>query len=94
MIEINKFACMKKTVIVTRTTEIEVEIDVSKFTKEFIAEYVRNFYPHHEIDDHIKHIAWLKSENHLDEFTAGYGHISELGISARIINETTETELD
>ncbi len=62
---------------------IEVEIDESKFTEEFINDFKESFYPFENMDAHITHIAWLESSRLLNSFTEGYGDISDFGISAQ-----------
>ena len=82
---------MKKTVTVTQ--QVEIEIDESKFTDEFMAEFRQHFYPFTSIDDHIQHLAQLEAHGILSSsFVEGYGPPEEFGIQARVA--WTEEEIE
>lgn len=80
----------KKTVYVTLT--IDVEVDETKFTDEFMQEYRDSFYSFDTIDDHIKHLAQLHARGiyDSDSFIEGYGQASDMGIQL----EHVDTEMD
>ncbi|MCK5612848.1 hypothetical protein KAR91_63835 [Candidatus Pacearchaeota archaeon] len=65
-----------KTYTVDVTIEIEVIVDESKFTKEFMDEFNRYITPFDSIDDHVKHIAWCRAVGIItspsDDFLEGY----------------------
>ena len=50
---------MKKTVIITQ--RVDIEIDETKFTKEFMQEFGNCFYNFKTINDHIEHLAQLSA---------------------------------
>lgn len=70
-----------KTIIVSQ--EIEVTIDETKFTPEFMQEFRDHMYDFHDIADHMEHLAILYATGVVDEvpsFVEGYGDIDEMGI--------------
>jgi len=71
---------MKKSVIVKQY--VEVEIDETKFTEEFIETFREVFYNFHDIEDHIEHLAQLHCRGIADNysFIEGYGEAKEMGI--------------
>lgn len=74
---------MKKQVTITYL--VEVEVDETKFTPQFLEEYQEHHRPFETIDDHITHIAMLAAQDLLDEtFTEGYGPLKDMGISAQV----------
>lgn len=82
---------MKKTVTVTQV--VEVVLDESKFTAEFIEEFRYYFFDFKTIEDHAKHLAEMeatgKTEGHYIE---GYGDLRELGIELTVLELETEIE--
>jgi hypothetical protein len=74
---------VKQTVVVT--TEVDVSIDESKFTEEWMAEFRQHFYSFTTVQDHIEHLAQLYARGVIDgfenEFVEGYGPLKEMGIS-------------
>lgn len=62
--------------------EIEVTIDETKIDDDFITEYVEYFSPYYELEDHMKHLAFLFAEGIVDndEFIEGYGETKDMGI--------------
>lgn len=85
----------KFTVVVTQT--VEVTLDESKFTPDFMKEFYDQFYRYDEIDEHAGHIAQLAARevysfNSPREFVEGYGPIGDFGISARVTSLETEVE--
>lgn len=79
---------MKRQVAVTFVAEVEV--DETKFTPEFMAEFRQSFYNFQTIDRHIEHIGQLAVRDILRDFTEGYGPISDFGIKAKVIDQTEE----
>lgn len=79
----------KKTVYVTLT--IDVEVDETKFTDEFMQEFRDTFYQFNKLDDHIEHLAQLHARGIYDDdsFIEGYGPASDMGI--RLSHIDTET---
>lgn len=74
------------------TQLVEIELDESKFTKEFMEEYNSYITYHGSLSDHAKHIAWLQATGRVDiemspEFIEGYGPSNEMGIKAKVIDE-------
>lgn len=82
----------------TRTVRVEqiveVSIDDTKFTPEFMAEFRRTMYPFDSVDRHIEHLAQLYARGAADEFSfiEGYGPASELGIKFLQISQDAESE--
>lgn len=86
---------MKKQVGVIKT--VEVEVDESKFTDEFMEEFRKYFYDFDDIDDHIEYIANLAVNGAFDSFKPfieGYGEPHEMGIKANIVDTYTDIECD
>lgn len=81
---------MKKTVIVEFW--VDVDVDESKFTPEFMDEFSKTFFEADNIDNHIEHIAWLECRQMLEGFVEGYGEIKEFGISASIADMSASIE--
>lgn len=80
---------MKRKVIVT--SEVEVTVDETKFTPEWMAEWRGSFYHFHTVEDHIQHIGQLAAREMLNpSFTEGYGPLSDMGIEARVVGSDTE----
>jgi hypothetical protein len=82
---------MKKLVEVRQW--VEVEVDESKFTKHFMKEFRRYFYPFYTIDDHIEHLAQLYARGIADQynFIEGYGEAKDMGI--KFFNNDIEVEI-
>ena len=82
----------------TRTVRVEqiveVSIDDTKFTPEFMAEFRRTMYPFDSVDRHIEHLAQLYARGTADEFSfiEGYGPASEFGIKFLQISQDAESE--
>lgn len=87
---------------VTVTMGVEVEVDESKFTEEFMAEFRQYFYPFDSVKDHAEHLAQLTAraiypeigEFNPDEFIEGYGPASEMGIKTRIVSVEEEVDAE
>jgi hypothetical protein len=74
---------VKQTVLVT--SEVDVTVDETKFTEEWMAEFRKSFYPFFTVQDHIEHLAQLYARGVIDgfdkEFVEGYGPLKEMGIT-------------
>ena len=83
---------MKRVVMVSM--EVEVTVDETTFTPEFMAEFEARFFPFDTIEDHICHIAQLEARGVLcRDFTEGYGPLARMGIEAELINWSTSAEI-
>lgn len=71
---------MKRSVKVT--VLIDVEIDETKFTPEFMEEYRENFSNYDTLEEHIQQLAYLgvREEPMTNAFLEGYGTMNEMGI--------------
>lgn len=83
--------------MMTRNVEVtflvEVTVDETKFTPQFLAEYATALQDF-DLEGHIKHIAFLEVQDLLQpEFTEGYGKLSEMGITATVYDSEMEIEL-
>jgi hypothetical protein len=69
-----------KTVLVTQF--VDVTIDETKFTDDFIKEFKEVFYDFEDIDEHIKNLAQLYARGVYDngDFIEGYGDAKNMGI--------------
>ena len=87
---------MKKQVMVTQYTNVEVTVNPKKFTNEFMEEFKKCFYPDiNTIDKHIEHLAQLFARGLYTngDFIEGYGPTEEMGIKFRKDYEDVETEV-
>ena len=82
---------------VTVTFGVQVTLDETKFTEEFLAEFRKDFYNFNSIDDHAMHLAQLAARGVYNlstfdktEFVEGYGPIGEMGISVEILDQEQE----
>jgi hypothetical protein len=86
---------MKRTVKVT--THIDVEIDESKFTPEFMEAFREGFFPFHTLEDHVEHLARNRALGVLgwrsDSFAEGYGPLDDMGIKISDPAEDMETRV-
>lgn len=78
------------------TQRVEVTLDETKFTEEMMRDFMRSFYPFHDIDRHAEYIGELAARGliHTGDkgfFIEGYGFAEEMGISARILSTESET---
>lgn len=80
---------MKRQVEVTFV--VQVEVDETKFTPEWIEDWQKTFYPFISVEDHIEHIAQMEARDILNpKFTEGYGPLVDMGIKASVINQAAE----
>lgn len=81
---------MKKQVAVTRV--VEIEVDEAKFTPQFMTEFRASMYNFRTLDRHIEHLAQLYARNVVDDqsFIEGYGPAKEMGIKAKVIDQTED----
>lgn len=82
---------------VSVTQVVSVTVDETKFTNEFLAEFRRDFYRFHTLDDHIEHLGQLYARGLFngmpDEFVEGYGPAREFGIAVKCLPDRTEIEV-
>ena len=85
-----------KTIQVTQA--VEVTVDETKFTPEFMAEFREGFYPFNDLDEHVEHIAQMEARGLLTglekEFIEGYGMAVDMGIKATVVDVETEVAID
>lgn len=75
---------------------VEVELDETKFTEQFMSEFRESFYSYYTLEEHAEHIAQLIARGVIETgfggvFIEGYGPCAEMGIDGRVID--TEMEL-
>ena len=83
---------IKKTVTVTQT--VEVEVDESLLNTSFMRDFSSYMFDL-DFDGHVEHLAQLAARGLIqskDEFVEGYGKISDMGISVRVVDADTEIE--
>jgi hypothetical protein len=82
---------MRKFEIVART-DFTVEVDESKFTPEFFAEFSSYMWHMDRVEDAVEHLADLFARGLIrgekNEFVEGYGDIEALGVRFIIHNDT------
>lgn len=85
---------MKRLVDVTQT--VEVEVDESKFTPEFMQEFRNSFYSFHTINQHLEHLAQLYARGLDRDFIEGYGPAQDFGIRFSLIDSDScaRTEME
>ena len=73
---------------------IDVDVDETKFTEEFMQEFRESFYDFHTIEDHIEHLATLFARGlcYNGSFIEGYGETKEMGIKFKMIDIDREIE--
>lgn len=79
------------------TQTVEVTLDETKFTEEWMADWRKSFYPFHTIQDHAQHLAQLCARGIVDPWTTfieGYGPPHEMGIEFAIIDSEIDTTLE
>lgn len=80
------------TFIVNVESEIQVTIDDSKFSPEFLANFRERFYPFSSLEQHACHLAQLQARGLIDEphvtnkFIDGYGPANDMGIETVTID--------
>ena len=78
---------------------VEVTLDETKFTEEFMEEFRESFFPFFDIEDHAEHIAQLHArdvyQGMRNEFVEGYAVIDkEFGVKVKVLDTTTEIRDD
>lgn len=79
------------------TQIVEVSIDETKLTPEWMQGFRDVCYSYHDVDDHLGHLAQLEARGityqpHVNNsFIEGYGNADDMGIKARVID--TEIEI-
>jgi hypothetical protein len=92
-----------KTVAVTFI--VDVTLDETKFTPEFMEKFRGSFYDFYTLDDHTKHLAKLVAEGIVcenyrfaeagiedDTFVEGYGLLSDMDIALHIKDVDAEVD--
>ena len=71
---------------------VEVVIDDSKLTSEFMNVFREDFYNFHTVEDHAAHIAQLKVREliGIDGFIEGYGDMGDMGITVEVLGQAEE----
>lgn len=78
---------------VTVVFEVEVEIDESKLTPEFLEEFRKDFYDFDSEQDHAHHLAQLYVRGiaqPYNNFIEGYGMSDDFGIKFRTVDQWYE----
>lgn len=78
---------------ITVTQEIEVTVDESRFTPEFMAAFSRAFFDCETIEEHVLYIAKSYAMGivaHNGDFLEGYGILRDFGINVK--RDTTQTD--
>ena len=89
-----------RSTLVTRTVLVTVPVDVtldeSKFTPEFLEQFRQDFYDIDTIDGHAEHLAqmYARDVHGSREFIDGYGPTADMGIKMRTILDRIETEIE
>lgn len=79
---------------------VEVTVDETKFTPEFMAEFRESFYDYSTVNDHIEHLAQLQARGLINmpeinnRFIEGYGPANEMGIVTQSLDLTDVSILD
>ena len=80
---------MKRTVRVTQL--VDVEIDETKFTEEWMAGFSGYMFPCNTVEKRIEHLAQLEARGYLREcFIEGYGPATDMGIRCRALVDEVE----
>lgn len=68
---------------VTLTQEVEVTVDETKFTEEFLEEFRRVFYALNTVEEHAAHLGKLRMQEGVYESSEveGYGVLRDFGVS-------------
>lgn len=68
------------------TFHVEVEMDESRFTPEFMADFNETIFPCDSLDEHACHLAQMAVRGVLsDKFTEGYGRLADMGIKTTVM---------
>jgi hypothetical protein len=85
---------MKRNVEVTFL--VEVEIDETKLTPEFMEHFRQYFYDFESVDEHIEHLAQLEARNLIgdtpDSVIEGYGKKSQWSLKTRVVDGNQEMQ--
>lgn len=83
--------------VVEVVSEIQVTLDESKFTPEFMESYRQHFYSSvTSIEHHARHLAQLQARGIVDRpqinngFIEGYGNVQEFGVEIETIDIETQ----
>lgn len=72
---------------------VDIDVDESKFTPEFLKSFSECFYDFETIEDHKRHLARLFVNGIIHEnstFIEGYGDPSDFGIKLKLIDYGVE----
>lgn len=75
---------------------IEVTVDETQFTPEWMASFRESFYHYRDLDAHMGHLAQLQAREVIDrpqlnnKFIEGYGNAANMGIATRTIDTIVE----
>lgn len=71
---------------------VRVNVDESKFTPEFMAEFRASMYPFTSIAQHVEHLAQLYARGIYsdDSFIEGYGPAKDFGIRFDLVSASEE----
>lgn len=69
---------------------VEVEIDETKFTEDFLSSFREDFYQFKNIEAHVKHLAQLNARGIDRDFIEGYGPAQDFGIKFTAIDQDEE----
>lgn len=79
-----------RTFRVTVEQIIEVQLDETKFSDEFMKEFRSQFFNFDTLEEHAEHIGQLQAREIIDlsvmpEFIEGYGPSQDMGIKAQVV---------
>lgn len=77
---------------VVKTSVVEVTIDETKFTPEFMQEF-NSYMFKADMDEHIKTLAYHAAYDDSETFIEGYGNLKEMGIELKCTYEDEESTI-
>ena len=82
-----------KTITVEVTHEVEVTLDETQFTPEFLAHFASYMFDLDGVDGHAEHLAQMHVRGLAgwpDTFIEGYGPAEKMGIAFKVLDQRTE----
>ena len=87
--------------MVTKKVEVvqivQITVDETKFTPEFMTEFRQSFYPFDTLDEHITHLGQMYVRGVIGDlpssFIEGYGPASDMGFVLEEASHETTTEI-
>lgn len=86
--------------MITKTVEVlqivEVTVDETKFTPEWMQSFRETFYSFDSLNEHLEHLGQLAAREMIyqpqvtNQFIEGYGNASDMGIATRVTDTTAE----